>query len=227
MKPDSRSRGLLTTAYLAGTSGAPEYCDAVDVDEYNGFNLVVGSVFDAHLQYLGQGTRGKRRMGLDRGVVYGVSNGLLTGNSESGEWPKVAFGKQLFRTIIDEVHSHTRARKISPPRWQAGEKTRKELADALIATLLANDRACALPDGMFDPLLEAQLCRNCVPLIPILGTGDTHKSAGPYATRTHTVIIVDKHDRVLYVEVELYSRGEDGAFIPAHDRRDIEFELQH
>jgi uncharacterized protein with NRDE domain len=95
------------------------------------------------------------------------------------------------------------------------------MADMLIKRLLADPQTCDIPAGMFDADLERQLASNCVPKIPRL----VGFASGEYATRTHTVIIVDRNDHVLFVEVERYVRKEDGFEID-ENRIEFEFDIQ-
>jgi uncharacterized protein with NRDE domain len=105
---------------------------------------------------------------------------------------------------------------------QAANENMKELASMLIRGLLSDPQSCDIPRDMFNDDLERQLASTCVPKIKRLsGFGSAE-----YATRTHTVIIVDKNDHVLFVEVERFSRTESGDFIPDENKLEFNFNLQ-
>jgi uncharacterized protein with NRDE domain len=88
------SRGDLVTDYLRDTRSPEAYLEVVDskADEYNGFNLLVGS--PANLTYYSNRSHAIRS--LDAGL-FGLSNHLL-----DTPWPKVVRGKaKLERLLLD------------------------------------------------------------------------------------------------------------------------------
>lgn len=81
--PGLRTRGLLVADFLARPEPPEAYAASLAVDEFDGFNLLLGDA--AGLYYLSN--RGGGRRWLDDGV-YGLSNGLL-----DTAWPKVDLGR--------------------------------------------------------------------------------------------------------------------------------------
>ncbi|HKI77874.1 MAG TPA: NRDE family protein [Ignavibacteriaceae bacterium] len=95
-KTDAPTRGLLTTGYLTGMKSAEKYSEKLRKKsfEYNGFNLVFGTIDDLfyysnisnHLVKLSSG-------------LYGLSNALL-----NTPWPKVTKSKEKMAELFS---SHT------------------------------------------------------------------------------------------------------------------------
>jgi uncharacterized protein with NRDE domain len=98
-RADARSRGALVADYLSGSAPAQEYIDhlALQADDYNGFNLVVGDRdtliwFSNRNQHDGSDPRNGQP--LPQGV-YGLSNASL-----DTPWPKVVRTKAQFASLL-------------------------------------------------------------------------------------------------------------------------------
>lgn len=91
---DAPSRGGLVADFIAGDSAAQDYWQALEAQQYNGFNLICGNLREEiwHFSNRGDG-RGQR---LAPGI-YGISNHLL-----DTPWPKVAQGKS---GLAEALHS--------------------------------------------------------------------------------------------------------------------------
>lgn len=100
--PDERrsgapSRGALVADYLRGDLDAQAYLAdlARRPDLYNGYNLVLGDR-DTLYWYSNRGQDDPRNgQALERGRIYGVSNGLL-----DAPWPKVLRTKAQFASLL-------------------------------------------------------------------------------------------------------------------------------
>jgi uncharacterized protein with NRDE domain len=92
INPHAPSRGKLVSDYLVDSISAPDYLHTVMQHgrQYNGFNLLVGSVDE--LYYYSNYNEGFRY--LDSGF-YGISNHLL-----DSPWPKVLLGKERMRPLF-------------------------------------------------------------------------------------------------------------------------------
>lgn len=93
-RDDAPSRGHLVTDYLREEPDPKAYLDEVDsrADQYNGFNLLVGT--REHAFYL------SNRDGMPRAVepgIHGMSNAQL-----DDQWPKVERGTSNLQTVLNE-----------------------------------------------------------------------------------------------------------------------------
>ena len=94
---DAPSRGALVADYLRGAMDAGEYVAALAAqpDVYNGYNLVLGDR-EALYWYSNRGGHDARNgQPLERGRIYGISNGLL-----DAPWPKVLRTKAQFASLL-------------------------------------------------------------------------------------------------------------------------------
>lgn len=93
IKPKAPSRGKLLTDFLIGDLDPMSYLDRVrrDKDDYNGFNLLLGSC-DRLTWY---SNRVDKVIPLAQGI-YGLSNHLL-----DTPWPKLVKAKARFKEILD------------------------------------------------------------------------------------------------------------------------------
>ena len=95
MEPNALSRGHLVSNFLAGSESGQDYLAQVapQADQYNGFNLLVGTLADkGGLWYY------SNKEGVIRGIepgIHGLSNHLL-----NTPWPKVEKGKKSFAVAI-------------------------------------------------------------------------------------------------------------------------------
>ena len=89
-----RSRGELVVDFLSSSATTEEWMDelAEHLDEYGGFNLVIGDGNQLH--YLTN--RGEGRRSLEPGI-YGLSNRRL-----DTPWPKVVAARSGLRQLIDD-----------------------------------------------------------------------------------------------------------------------------
>lgn len=94
---DAPSRGALVADFLREDVSAADYLARVASrgDVYNGYNLVLG---DAHALYWYSNRAGmdpRNGQPLERGRIYGISNGLL-----DDPWPKVLRSKAQFASLL-------------------------------------------------------------------------------------------------------------------------------
>ena len=98
IKEDAPSRGMLTLDFLNNNISAEEFYENIkpSLQDYNGFNLILGSVDD--LFYFSTHKNGINK--LEPGI-YGLSNAVL-----NTDWPKVKKSKDGLSTLLknDEVH---------------------------------------------------------------------------------------------------------------------------
>ena len=136
--PAPRSRGELTTHYLAGNLDAETYLLEVasSADAYAGFNLLLGEA--GELWYLSSSSRDAAPRRLSPGV-YGLSNASL-----DTPWPKVVRGKQVLQNKIAGVPSHDGLASVVSSRALA---SRSQLQGVGL-------------DGEMDELLSAQFIVN-------------------------------------------------------------------
>jgi len=90
---EAPSRGPLVSDFLSQPTSPKEYASTLSAigQNYNGFNLLFGDL-DALYYY---GNRATEHQLLTPGI-YGLSNHLL-----DTSWPKVANGKEEFRTLVE------------------------------------------------------------------------------------------------------------------------------
>lgn len=94
---DAPSRGALVADYLRGELDAAAYVAALEAgpDLYNGYNLVLGDR-ETLYWYSNRGHDDPRNgQPLERGRIYGISNGLL-----DTPWPKVLRTKAQFASLL-------------------------------------------------------------------------------------------------------------------------------
>jgi len=96
-RADAPSRGALVADFLRGEVDAAAYLAALAArpDLYNGYNLVLGDG-DTLYWYSNRGQHDPRNgQPLERGRIYGMSNGLL-----DAPWPKVLRTKAQFASLL-------------------------------------------------------------------------------------------------------------------------------
>ena len=96
-RDDAPSRGALVADYLRGELDAAAYVTALtaSADLYNGYNLVLGDR-ETLYWYSNRGHDDPRNgQPLERGRIYGISNGLL-----DTPWPKVLRTKAQFASLL-------------------------------------------------------------------------------------------------------------------------------
>lgn len=96
-RADAPSRGALVADFLRGEMDAAAYLAALAArpDRYNGYNLVLGDG-DTLYWYSNRGQHDPRNgQPLERGRIYGMSNGLL-----DAPWPKVLRTKAQFASLL-------------------------------------------------------------------------------------------------------------------------------
>jgi len=96
-RDDAPSRGALVADYLRGELDAAAYVAGLAArdDPYNGYNLVLGDR-DTLVWYSNRGHADPRNgQPLERGRIYGISNGLL-----DAPWPKVLRTKAQFASLL-------------------------------------------------------------------------------------------------------------------------------
>jgi uncharacterized protein with NRDE domain len=93
--PTKKSRGALVTDFLHDTSSPTAFVEQLDKEEYGGFNLIVGEMDDSFIYC---SNRTNDPVILEKGVIYGLSNGLLD------EFAKVNHGKMRLQEILGQVY---------------------------------------------------------------------------------------------------------------------------
>ena len=149
-------------------------------DKYNGFNLIVGDVSlpEPSVWYIGNKDYSTTEK-LKKNTVYGMSNGSL-----NTYWKKIERGKKLFKRAVE---SHTDLNDLV-------HKLLDVLSDKKDVPMNK------LPKTAFEPKLEKCCAPICIEKERFNGT----IFENDYATRTHTVIIIDNNDRVTMVEQDQY-----------------------
>jgi uncharacterized protein with NRDE domain len=98
IKENAPSRGMLTLDFLNDNISAEKYYKNIkpSLQDYNGFNLILGSVDE--LFYFSTKTHGIKK--LDPGI-YGLSNATL-----NTDWPKVKKSRDVLSVLLknDEIH---------------------------------------------------------------------------------------------------------------------------
>lgn len=90
---DKNSRGLLVRDYLVGSQTPGDYISSLPVQDYNGYNLLLGDA--KQLFYTSNQTPNPKKLQPLTAGVYGLSNHLL-----DTPWPKVETGKKAFAKVI-------------------------------------------------------------------------------------------------------------------------------
>jgi len=149
-------------------------------ENYNGFNLIIGDISlpEPSVWYIGNRDDASTEK-LKKNTVYGISNGSL-----NTYWKKVDRGKKLFAKAIDE---HT------------------DLNDLVhrLLNVLSDKKDFSMekiPKTAFTPNLEKCCAPICIERERFNGTIFENE----YATRTHTVIIIDNDNHVTFVEQDQY-----------------------
>lgn len=98
-RPDARSRGALVAEYLETEPDPATYLrDIADTaDEYNGFNLLLGT--PERVLYLSSQSKAVRSVSPG---IHGLSNDQL-----DTPWPKVEAAKKKLRSVLDDDPSHS------------------------------------------------------------------------------------------------------------------------
>lgn len=93
LKSEALSRGQLVSRYLTSNPGADHYLTKIasQVDQYNGFNLLLGDDDDIFV-FSSRGEKQKLKPG-----IYGLSNHLL-----NSPWPKVNRSKRMLKTALEK-----------------------------------------------------------------------------------------------------------------------------
>eukprot|EP00873_Tetraselmis_striata_P038295 jgi/Tetstr1/458559/TSEL_044962.t1 len=168
------SRGGLVTNFLLGSETPEAYLQGLDCSQYNGFNLVVGSLGgdDSGMAYVN--SRECSVQVLSPGV-HGVSNGPM----HSPHWPKVDAGKEALRTYLSSLPGIS---GVNPKdAVQRILSTRDECPD--------RDR---LPQSPLGPEAESSLCPIFVEEMLLKGR--------PYGTRSQIVLAVQRDGHVIFYE---------------------------
>ncbi|KAJ3219935.1 hypothetical protein HDU67_008464 [Dinochytrium kinnereticum] len=197
MSKDALSRGILVRDFLQGTETAAAYSRKVAESGhlYNGFNLVVGTVW-GDVWFVGN-REDRVPIQLESGRLYGITNGTLIGGES---WPKVVHGKGMVSEILQQ---------------DANEST---LVEKLLNVL--RDKTLFEDDQL--PLnYSLELERLCAPIC----IDQERSATWEYGTRTHTVVVVDAQAKTRFVEVDRYADDEDGRLVLSEQRREFDFSM--
>ncbi|KAI8061558.1 NRDE protein-domain-containing protein [Gongronella butleri] len=185
------SRGLLVKQFLQQDSlGVTPYlqkCQAKDPEHYGGYSLLCFDLIKGEMACFSNRDPENKIHNLEPGTVYGLSNSVL-----HDPWNKVVKGKREFEEVLDDATDDQ---------------------DAFIDRLFAFLGACpsCKPTDGTDDLLEVLNNVKETRFVPKF----SHRHFGhgnDYATRTSTVILVDKDDRATFVERDWYAIDDDGRF---------------
>ncbi|ORX47914.1 hypothetical protein BCR36DRAFT_294648 [Piromyces finnis] len=159
-----------------------EYMKYVDKNKnkYNGFNLIVGDISlpEPSVWYIGNKGYASTEK-LKKNTVYGMSNGSL-----NTYWKKVERGKKLFKRAVE---NHTDLNDLC-------HKLLNVLSDKKDIPM---DK---LPKTAFEPKLE----KCCAPICIEKERFNNTIYENDYATKTHTVIVIDNNDHVTFIEQDQY-----------------------
>ncbi len=117
MAPGARSRGDLPLAWLEGQHGADDFLDKLELQDYSGFNLVIGDLAAGQWHWLSnrrsgpqgiEAGRQQERLGIG---VYGLSNAFL-----DTPWPKT---ERLRQTLAQALTQAQDAEPLREQLWQA------------------------------------------------------------------------------------------------------------
>ncbi len=137
INPNAPSRGQLVSDYLIGNISGDDYLKKISVHgkEYNGFNLINGSVDELH--YYSNYAKGIQQI---KSGLHGLSNHLLDTN-----WPKVERGKEKLKPILaqskinsddlfDFLYDGKRAADITLPNTGLSLERERALSSMFIKT---------------------------------------------------------------------------------------------
>ncbi|MDD5175693.1 MAG: NRDE family protein [Sterolibacterium sp.] len=151
VRPAAPTRGRLVSDFLGGTMTSPDYLAglAINAVEYNGFNLLCGTLSDGLWHFSNRNREtGHVLQHLETGI-YGLSNHLL-----DTPWPKVAQGKSdlakaltalpqeapLFQLLRDEsIHDDSEL-----PRTGVSLDWERTLSAAFVCTPNYGTRSCTV-----------------------------------------------------------------------------------
>uniref|UniRef100_A0A0N5BME1 Transport and Golgi organization protein 2 n=1 Tax=Strongyloides papillosus TaxID=174720 RepID=A0A0N5BME1_STREA len=181
IKADAISRGKIAINFLENDQSPKDYCDQIKegIDKYNGFTLITVEMKknqDIECCLLSSKMSPKIEAAKYDEGIYGVGN---SGLDECYE--KVSRGSQLFSKFVKD--------KIIVDNCDLSED---DIINECLE-ILKDDKRC-LPDLVMEKMFEFQ------PIAPFSSLFVKPEQSIRYGTRTHTVIIVDKNDRVTFFE---------------------------
>ncbi|KAF1806653.1 NRDE protein-domain-containing protein [Mucor lusitanicus] len=199
------SRGVLVRDFLCDKESVHDSVEHLQAhtNDYGGFSLVN---FDfskkpADMAYV-TNREDQSTVELKPGEIYGLSNSILT-----NPWPKVKMGKEVFQRII-----------------QQHDLSQQDLIDALFGLLslskpMNNDKDI---QQIFDDLKE----RISIPLFNFPGNLGIQEPA--YATRTSTIVLIDRDDNVTFIERLWYNETDLSPVNPGeYNDLIFQFSLEH
>uniref|UniRef100_A0A0K0G1W9 Transport and Golgi organization protein 2 homolog (inferred by orthology to a human protein) n=1 Tax=Strongyloides venezuelensis TaxID=75913 RepID=A0A0K0G1W9_STRVS len=181
IKVDAISRGKIAINFLENDQTPKSYCDQIKegIDKYNGFTLITIAMKknqDIDCCLLSSKMSPKiEATKYDEGI-YGIGNSGLDEYYE-----KVSRGSQLFSKFIKD--------KIIVDNCDLSED---DIINECLE-ILKDDKRC-LPDLVMEKMFEFH------PIAPFSSLFVKPEQTIRYGTRTHTVIIVDKNDKVTFFE---------------------------
>ncbi|PLW69134.1 NRDE family protein [Pseudohalioglobus lutimaris] len=136
--PGPRTRGELTTSFLAGKQTAEAYLREVAhrARDYAGFNLLLGEA--GTLWYYSNSTHDEGPRQLRPGI-YGLSNARL-----DTPWPKILLGKQAMQNQIHSIPSHNglasavSSRELASPEQLQAQGLDSEMDQLLSSQFIVN-----------------------------------------------------------------------------------------
>ncbi|KAI6174448.1 hypothetical protein M3Y98_01191300 [Aphelenchoides besseyi] len=178
--PNAPSRGAIASKFLSTTQRASEFCDRLHVEahRYHGFQFL-----------------SLARNSEDKYEIFSLTNRLVDeiktrhwsagsycfGNSpRESPMKKVVYGQEVFDQLVSRQLSRT--------------STESEIVDSLMK--LARDSTEHFPD----PQIAIQTCRDDSYNRYLSSIFVQFPSAVRYGTRSHTIVLVDKENRVYFRE---------------------------
>ncbi|GAF55174.1 LOW QUALITY PROTEIN: hypothetical protein JCM18901_799 [Psychrobacter sp. JCM 18901] len=164
---DERSRGGLVTEFLTGTLSPMDFARQIDLQDYAGFNLIIGDAAQAVIV----NNRGHAPTPLYSGL-YVISNGQPEDSWFKTEWLRGRLRQEVLPLIAEDS---------SPAYWQAA------------AFNILSDSTKAPEDKlpMTGVAFEVEQMLSSVYIEPV-AFGDTKTSKPTYGTRTQSILTLRK-----------------------------------
>ncbi|CAO3627989.1 unnamed protein product [Cunninghamella blakesleeana] len=183
----TKSRGFLVRDYLKGNMKVDDYLHQrmLDASDYSGYSLLCmhfkpreskkdNNDNDDELIYITNRNNDEPFTSIKKGVIYGLSNSVLT-----NPWKKVDEGKHLFENIVKNE-----------------QLNEQQLVDELFH-FLRTTKPFQDPSNILQSLEESKE-RIFFPLM----NSEEQKIA--YGTRTSTIILMDNDDHITFIEKDWY-----------------------
>lgn len=186
--PQSRSRGLLVTSWLAGehklTAESFMKNVAAEGQAYNGFNLIIGNT--GSIWYYSNRSKSNTPVQIVQPGVYGLSNELL-----DTPWPKVLRAKtKLKEAIAGDKVTHAKLFEIMSDPWRPPDE---DLPDTNVGLPYERFFSAIFVSPMKDP---------------------TKSSSSAYGTCCSTVLTIDSQNTLEFTERSFTDQDGGAAVTP-------------